>query len=197
MRDLEIRGAGNLLGGEQHGHLEAVGYDMYIKLLNDAVAEEKGEERPQQEAECLVDVQVDAHIPEDYISSLPQRLEIYRRIADIRTEEDQTDVADELIDRFGDIPVSVEGLLQVALLRNRAAAAGIREIQQKQGSFYLYPQALDPVVISRLVGAFKGRVMVNTLNKPYIAVKADPKKSALLDLKEILGHLLRQDDRKE
>ena len=109
MRDLELRGAGNILGGEQHGHMETVGYDMYLRLLGEAVSEEKGEEASSYELECLVDVQVQAHIPEGYIESLSQRLEIYRRISDIRSQDDAMDVLDELIDRFGEPPASVKG----------------------------------------------------------------------------------------
>ena len=128
MRDLEIRGAGNLLGSEQHGHMEAVGYDMYMKLLSEAVMEEKGEAPEKITKECLIDVRIDAFIPETYIESLPQRLAIYKRIADIRSDEDASDVIDDLIDRFGEPPASVEGLVKVALLRNSAADSGIYEI---------------------------------------------------------------------
>ena len=128
MRDLELRGAGNILGGEQHGHMETVGYDMYLRLLGEAVSEEKGEEASSYELECLVDVQVQAHIPEGYIESLSQRLEIYRRISDIRSQDDAMDVLDELIDRFGEPPASVKGLIDVALIRNTAASLGIYEI---------------------------------------------------------------------
>ena len=100
MRDLEIRGAGNILGGEQHGHMETVGYDMYLRLLSEAISREKGEDVQEYGQECLVDMQIQAHIPDRYIENLSQRLEIYRRIADIRTRDDALDVTDELIDRF-------------------------------------------------------------------------------------------------
>ena len=115
MRDLEIRGAGSLLGGRQHGHMEAVGYEMYLQLLNEAIAEEKGEPI-QKTAECVVDVQMEAHIPETYIESLSQRLDIYRKIAAITTEEDQSELLDELIDRYGEPPKAILGLLTVALM---------------------------------------------------------------------------------
>ena len=101
MRDLEIRGAGNILGAQQHGHMEAVGYDLYLKLLGEAIRREKGEDVQPLDEGCLIDVQIQAHIPESYISDLNQRLEIYRRIADVRTRDDALDVTDELIDRFG------------------------------------------------------------------------------------------------
>ena len=99
MRDLEIRGAGNILGDRQHGHMEAVGYDMYLRLLSDAIAEQKGELPPPSTEECLVDIRIPAHIPENYIESTAQRIEIYRRLASIKSIEDSTDIIDELIDR--------------------------------------------------------------------------------------------------
>ena len=139
MRDLEIRGAGSLLGGEQHGHMEAVGYDLYLKLLGDAVAQEKGEERPQQ-TECLLDLQIEAHIPERYIATNDGRLEMYRRIADIRSEEDALDVTDELIDRYGDPPKSVEGLSRWRFCATRPGSAASRKSNSKEGSFCCIPK---------------------------------------------------------
>lgn len=130
-RDLEIRGAGDILGSQQHGHMEAVGYDMYLKLLSDAIQEEKtGEILPPQK-ECTVDIGVDAHIPEDYIPTVKHRIYMYKRIASITSGEDAMDVMDELIDRFGDPPKSVKGLIDVALLRAYAAKSGIFEIKQE------------------------------------------------------------------
>ena len=137
MRDLEIRGAGNLLGAQQSGHMEAVGYEMYLQLLNEAIAEEKGEPI-QKTAECVVDLQMEAHIPETYIESLSQRLDIYRKIAAITTEEDQSELLDELIGRYGEPPKAILGLLTVALLRNRAAQLGITEITQRNQTLYFY-----------------------------------------------------------
>ena len=187
MRDMEIRGAGNLLGAQQHGHMEAVGYDMYLKLLADAVGEEKGETAAEA-VECLVDLPISAHIPDDYISDNAQRLEIYRRIADIRTVEDSMDVFDELIDRFGEPPVAVQGLVDVALLRNMAAAIGVREIKQQQDSLLLYTEKLDVELGGRLTAALPRRVMISAGNKPYYAVRIDRTggKDALDTLREAL-----------
>ena len=123
MRDLEIRGAGNLLGAEQSGHLIDVGYDMYLKLLEEAVLEEKGE-APARRASTTADLAVTANIPESYIPSEEQRMDLYRRIALIRTESDADDVLDELIDRFGEPPTSVTTLVRVALLRGRPEYKG-------------------------------------------------------------------------
>ena len=185
MRDLELRGAGNILGGEQHGHMETVGYDMYLRLLGEAVSEEKGEEASSYELECLVDVQVQAHIPEGYIESLSQRLEIYRRISDIRSQDDAMDVLDELIDRFGEPPASVKGLIDVALIRNTAASLGIYEIKQNAGALLLYQRKLDMEFVSRLIGAFKKRVLVNAGAKPYISVKLQAGDSPLETLRQV------------
>ncbi len=187
MRDMEIRGAGNLLGAQQHGHMEAVGYDMYLKLLADAVSEEKGVTAAGS-VECLVDLPISAHIPDSYISDNAQRLEIYRRIADIRTVEDSMDVFDELIDRFGEPPTAVQGLVDVALLRNMAAAIGVREIKQQQDSLLLYCEKLDVALGGRLTAALPGRVMISAGSKPYFAVRIDRTggKNALDTLREAL-----------
>ncbi len=171
MRDLEIRGAGSILGGEQHGNMEAVGYDMYLKLLADAVKEEKGEE-VKEELPCTVDLNVSAHIPPDYIESLPARLGIYRRIAEIKTEEDISDVLDELIDRFGEPPKAVEGLICVARLRQSAAKNGIHEIKEDTGGIRLNVKSLDPEVMLKLSAAFGKNVFVKgTAESPYYYVK--------------------------
>lgn len=133
LRDLEIRGAGNLLGAEQSGHMSDVGYDMYMKLLNEAVLEARGIEVPQK-ADCSADLAVAANIPERYISSSETRMDIYREIAAIRTEEEADDLLDELIDRFGDPPPGVSSLIQIALLRGEAGKAGFSDITQKHGN---------------------------------------------------------------
>lgn len=189
MRDMEIRGAGNILGGEQHGHMEAVGYDMYLHLLSEAIQREKGEQVQEYGEECLVDLQVQAHIPEDYIGDTGQRLDIYRRIADIRTEADAMDVTDELIDRFGEPPQSVNGLLQIALLRNRASHLGIREIRQQEGKLLLFRDGFDMKSVGSLVAAMRGRVMLNAGTKPYISVKIPAGTEPLETLRDTLSLL--------
>lgn len=156
MRDLEIRGAGSILGGEQHGNMEAVGYDMYLRLLADAVNAENGIES-HEEAVCTIDLNISAHIPENYIEHLPARLGIYKRIADIRTEEDMRDVVDELCDRFGDPPKPVMGLIDIAMLRNKASAAGITEITGNRTSALLHVTTPNPEVMDKLNTAFPGR----------------------------------------
>ena len=125
MRDLQIRGAGSLLGHSQHGHMEAVGYDLYVKMLGQAIARAKGEPVQRDKSECLVDLRVDAYIPEKYIADGPGRIEAYKRIAAIQTPEDAADVLDELIDRYGDPPPSVSDLVNVSLVRVQATAVGV------------------------------------------------------------------------
>ncbi len=170
MRDLEIRGAGNVLGASQHGHLEAVGYDMYVRLLSNAIKEKRGE-KPEPQAECTVDLQIVAHIPESYIPSTPDRLNIYRRIAQIRTEEDSRDVIDELIDRYGEPPSPVTGLIDIAFLRNRAIGLGIKEISERSGVLLIYFSQFDFTVASSLASALRGRVLISAGAKPYVSVR--------------------------
>lgn len=197
MRDLEIRGAGDLLGAQQHGHMESVGYDMYMRLLSEAVSEEKGEIPPDSQKECLVDVRMDAHIPESYIESLPQRLAIYKRIADIRTSEDASDVLDELIDRYGDPPKSVEGLIKISLLRNTASKLGIYEIGQKADSILLYSQLIDMRAVGLLGKYMRGRVMVSAGNKPYIAIKKLQKQEPTEAIEEAFAVMLHSKELEE
>ncbi len=131
MRDLEIRGAGNLLGAEQSGHMMSVGYDMYLKLLDEAVLEEKGE-KPKL-PDCTADLNVTANVDKDYVSRGEERMDLYRRMAAIRTQEDADDLLDEMIDRYGDPPKGVLNLIDIALLRAKAQAIGIQDIRQKAG----------------------------------------------------------------
>lgn len=172
MRDLEIRGAGNLLGSEQSGHLIDVGYDMYLKLLEEAVIEEKGEKR-RVHTECSADLAVSANIPDSYVESSEQRMDLYRRIAMIRTEEEADDLTDEMIDRFGDPPPGVNALIHVALLRGEAGEAQIREISQKSGYLRFVLGDFDMAKVSALYGQaeYKGRVKVEAGDKPCISLR--------------------------
>ncbi len=197
MRDLEIRGAGNLLGAEQHGHMETVGYDMYMRLLSEAVSEEKGEEPKTKAKDCLIDIRIDAHIPENYIESLPQRLAVYKRIADIKNDDDSLDVIDELIDRFGDVPKSVEGLVKISLLRNTASNLGIYEIGQKDECILLYSHKIDMTAVGYLSKFMRGRIMVSAGNKPYIAVKLLPKQSPIEAINQALAIMQKNEKEQE
>ena len=131
MRDLEIRGAGNLLGAEQSGHMMSVGYDMYLKLLDEAVLEEQGQ-APKQ-PDCTADLNVTAHVDKTYVARGEERMDLYRRMAAIRTQEDADDLLDEIVDRYGEPPKGVLNLIDIALLRANARNTGIKDIKQKSG----------------------------------------------------------------
>ena len=180
MRDLEIRGAGNLLGAEQSGHLMSVGYDMYLKLLEEAVLEEKGEKKATK-ADCVADFTVSANIPESYVRSAEQRMDLYRRIAAVRTEEDADDITDELIDRFGDPPRSVNTLLHIAILRGEAAEAGISELTQRSGKLYCRLVDFNMEKISKLyeMPKYKGKLKVEAGSVPAISIKLPEGKNSV------------------
>lgn len=137
MRDLEIRGAGNVLGAEQHGHMEAVGYELYCKLLNHAVKTEQGELAEQDSFETQIDCDLDAYLPDTYISFESQKLDMYQRIASIQNEEEAMDMEDELIDRFGELPVQAENLLRIVRLRVLAHQCCVTELELKKGCYKL------------------------------------------------------------
>ena len=188
MRDLEIRGAGNLLGAEQSGHMISVGYDMYLKLLEEAVLEERGE-KPEIKAECAADLAVSANIPESYVRSSEQRMDLYRRIAMIRAEEEADDLTDELIDRFGDPPPAVNALIYVALLRGEATRAGITDVSQKSGYLYFALADFDMERVSALYGRqeYKGRVRVEAGQKPRLSLKLKSAKRVLDDARAFVA----------
>ena len=169
MRDLEIRGAGNLLGAEQSGHMEAVGYDLYCKLLNDAVKELKGDTEAEEEFETTVDLEADAYIPESYIRNEVQKLDMYKRIALLQTEEELSELQDELIDRFGDIPQSVNRLLEIALLRNLAHEVYVTQLiwHGAKARLVLYPKAkLIAQRIPALLKKFNGKLKFSAEGTP-------------------------------
>ena len=141
MRDLEIRGAGNLLGAEQSGHMMSVGYDMYLKLLDEAVLEEKGQAA--NEPDCTADLNVTANIDKDYVQRGEERMDLYRRMAAIRTDEDADDLLDEIVDRYGEPPKGVINLVDIALLRANARKVGITDIRQKAGEIQFTLHALN------------------------------------------------------
>ena len=164
MRDLEIRGAGNLLGAEQHGHMEAVGYDLYCKMLNGAVRLLKGEIK-EEDFTTTMDLNVDAFIPDSYIPNEYQKLDFYKRIAAIENEEEMEDMTEELLDRFGDIPKKVEKLLKVAALKTMAHAAYVTSVEQKGARFVftMYERArVAPQRIPELIESFHGDLSIRT-----------------------------------
>ena len=196
IRDLEIRGAGNLLGAEQHGHLDAVGYELYIKLLNEAVLEEKGETVPVK-PECTVTLRCDAFISDKYVPYSAQRMGLYKRIAMLETREDRDDIIDELIDRYGDIPKATLVLLTIALVRAAAMRCGILNIVEEQTEIRILPSAFDFEVWSDLTSdsKYKGRIRVTMSEPPCIIFrkqKGDNVPDMLLVLFERYAELLKE-----
>ena len=198
MRDLEIRGAGNVLGAEQHGHMDAVGYDLYCKLLNQAVLALKGQkDRDEEDFETAVECDIDAYIPADYIKNEYQKLDIYKRISAIENEEEEFDMRDELIDRFGDIPKSVENLLTIAAMKAMAHQVYVTEAAIGRNEFKLsfYPKAkLNPEAITRVVADYQGRLTMSFQDAPVLLWKSREKNVTVADMvgqvKEVLKKLM-------
>ena len=192
MRDLEIRGAGNLLGPEQSGFMMSVGYDLYLKLLEEAVLEERGEEQ-KKETECTADLNLSAHIPERYVRSAEQRMDLYRRIAALRSREDADDLTDELLDRYGDLPASVQALLDVALLRCAAARLGITEITQKGAvvHFVFAVQVMDLQRIAAVCGMkkYRARLRLDAGSTPCLMLSVRPEDDVLRQCAELVDAL--------
>ncbi len=192
MRDLEIRGAGNLLGAEQHGHMETVGYDMYCRLLEECVNELQGKPVVAVDWEPQLDFEADAYIPASYIRSHRQRLEFYKKIAAIRTERDSIEVADELIDRFGDYPDCVGNLLMVAQVKILAKETEISQIAIKEGRVLCYfKNSFEPAVIAGMVGVYGGRFLLSAGQKPYFSYRMQEgeKRAVLSCIKSLLQTL--------
>lgn len=185
MRDLEIRGAGSILGGKQHGHMETVGYDMYMQMLNEAIAEAKGDPIPKVHS-CVMNLQIEAYIPETYIESMASRIDMYRKIASVNDSEDESELIDELIDRFGDPPKAILGLIKVSLLRNLAARLGISEINQKAEKLQFFIEQPTEAQIAALSIKYGKRIIFSCIDKPYIGVQLlRGQKSAVL-MEEVL-----------
>ena len=194
MRDLEIRGAGNLLGAEQHGHMEAVGYDLYCKMLNEAVKHLKGE-LSEESYTTTVDLNVDAFIPASYIPNEYQKLDIYKRIASIENENEMEDMLEELIDRFGDVPKKVQQLLNVALLKALAHSAYVEAVEQKgeRVKFVMYEKAKVKVEkIPELLEKYKGDLQFTVDTNPYFTYlkKGKSKKEKSEDILELVKNVL-------
>lgn len=191
MRDLEIRGAGNLLGARQHGHMEAVGYDLYCKMLNEAVKRLKGEKVENDEFETNIDLKMDAFIPADYIPNEFQKLDVYKRIAEIETEPERDDMVDELIDRFGEPPQSVCNLLEIALLKAKAHDAYITAIVERanQIRITMFPQAkVATDKIPDLLAAYQGKLRFVPETTPYF-VYQQKEEPLLRQLSELVNEM--------
>ncbi|MCH5267289.1 MAG: transcription-repair coupling factor [Lachnospiraceae bacterium] len=200
MRDLEIRGAGNLLGMAQSGHMEAVGYDLYCKMLNEAVRKLKGEETYAEDFETSIDLQVDAYIPATYIRSEFQKLDMYKRIAGIENAEEYADMQEELVDRFGEIPAAAENLLRVALLKAEAHRVGITQIAQKPSQIRIFLKEnaeISSEKLVKMVESYQGELKIvqgrEAGESPYFlyALK-QKKKSVAEELFQTVARLIRE-----
>ena len=195
MRDLEIRGAGNLLGAEQSGHMEAIGYDLYCKMLNDAVKRLKGEKDDIEDFETTIDLMIDAFIPATYVRNEMQKLELYKRIATIETEEEYSDMSDELLDRYGDLPMAVVNLLKIALLKAKAHKAYIVQIEQKGNQIVfkmnknarIKVEEIDPLLKEE---RYRNKMKFHMLETTFsYAWKGGAKKELLLTVEQVIEDL--------
>ncbi|MBQ7793108.1 MAG: transcription-repair coupling factor, partial [Clostridia bacterium] len=191
MRDLEIRGAGNILGAEQHGHMDSVGYDMYCRLLSESVREAQGLQTVN-DAEAVIDISVDAYIPEKYIKNQNQRIDAYKQIASIRSREDAEEVTDELIDRYSDPPKPVMNLIAIAEIKALCSSCGASEISEKAGRFIITfeKDALMPELVMKLIAKFPKNIKIGTGDVPQIIYFDKEMKNKTANVKFILQSII-------
>jgi transcription-repair coupling factor (superfamily II helicase) len=190
LRDLEIRGAGNILGPEQHGHMDAVGYEMYCKLLDESVREMQGEEILP-ELDTQIDLKVTAYIPGSYIENINQKIEVYQDIANLDKEEQISEIIDELIDRYGEIPKEVYNLLEVAKVKMHARELQVIKISQNDTSVVIQfnnPDVISNAAIQMLIDIYKSKIMFSSGAVPYITLRLQSKKDSDI-FKEVLNVL--------
>ena len=187
MRDLEIRGAGSLIGEMQHGHMDQVGYDTYCKLLDEVVKEMKGIEQDEEEIEITVDVNVSCYIPDEYISNENQKIEVYRNIALCRTEEDIKNIEEDVTDRFGKMPKEVYNLLEIAKIKEMASTNGILKIMQKGNNIVFYINKDNFVLdIDKLLKTYKNKIKFSPAKEPYVTYKLDNSNKVLEEITNFL-----------
>jgi transcription-repair coupling factor (superfamily II helicase) len=193
MRDLEIRGAGNLLGSEQHGHMQAVGYDLYCKMLNEAVKELKGTAKIEDKFETVLDLETDAYIPNSYIKNESQKLDIYKRIASLENGEECEDMLEELTDRFGDPPKAVMNLLEIARLKAEAHGLYITEVSGNSNRLKLTMYERANIVVTKipkLIERYQGALKFQASETPYIVYERKNNKTNELTVLKTLSFLL-------
>ena len=192
MKDLEIRGAGNLLGAEQHGHMDSVGYELYCKLLNEAVMELKGE-TVIKEFETLIDIKLNAFIPPAYIASEEQKLEMYKKISLISSIDDYYDVQEELEDRYGDIPRAVNNLIDVAYVKSEAhkiGAINVKQIKDKVLIYFKTDANVSGEKLMKLISESRGRILfTSTGGEPYLTYKLKDEKHILDEIKTLIKEI--------
>lgn len=190
MRDMEIRGAGNLLGSEQHGHMESVGYDMYCRLLDEAVSELKGEPTRREEAEITIDLNVSAYIDDSYIGIESRKIEMYKKIAAIRDEQDVLDIEDELTDRYGEMPEPVRNLVNIAYIKALSQSLDFISVSEKNDTVQFGlagAKKIDFKAIGKAAEKYKRQLLFNAGTTPYLVYRVMPgQKSRTLDNIKIL-----------
>ena len=190
MRDLEIRGAGSLMGEIQHGHMEQVGYDMYCKLLDEVVKEIKGEEVIE-DTDVQIELNVSSYIPENYIENGAQKIEVYQNIALCRCDEDIEDITDELIDRYGVIPTEIDNLLKIIKIKILSREKAILKVTQRKENivFYFEQTKFNIDIIDKLMKKFRNRIKFSPAKDPYITFKLLNERNVLEETIEFLENL--------
>ncbi len=189
MRDLELRGAGNLLGVEQSGHMVTVGYELYCKMLDETIGVLKGERLTEEEPEVTIELEVNAYVPDSYIADESQRIEVYQKIAAITSETEREDVIDEVMDRFGEIPKPVYNLTGVALIKERAKKAGVEKVSEEKGMVkltFISQNYMKAENISKIVVAYGRNVEIFGGRKPYIKLKIKENRKKVFETAELL-----------
>ena len=184
------------MGPEQHGHMETVGYDMYLKLLDEAVTEMKGELPKRASLETSVEFRVSAHIDARYIPDEDQRIDMYKSIASVENEEGAMDILDELIDRYGDIPEETRNLIDIALIKNMAISLGISSIKEKNDIVtlsYSGEVSIDPRIIMEITGKWRGHLLFSAGRQPYLTyrIKNQERGEMLKNIKILLHDLVK------
>ncbi len=191
MRDLEIRGAGSIMGEIQHGHMEQVGYDMYCKLLDEVVKEIQGQ-TIEEELEIQIDLNVSSFIPDEYIENPSQKIEVYQNIASCKKEEDIQDVIDEMLDRFGKIPKEIENLIEIARIKNLARKKFVLKINQRGNNiiYYFDEKKFDIQVVEKLMKIYKAKIKFSPSKiSPYITVQITNDFEVLKECKTFLERI--------
>ena len=193
MRDLEIRGAGNLLGAEQHGHMQSVGYDLYCKMLNEAVKELKGSAKVEDRYETVLDLETDAYIPNSYIKNEAQKLDIYKRIATLENAEECEDMTEELTDRFGEPPKAVMNLLEIARLKAKAHGLYITEVSGNAARLKLTMYEKANIVVTKipkLIERYQGELKFQAAESPHFLYERKNNKKNETNVLKVLSYLL-------
>ena len=187
MRDLEIRGAGSLVGEMQHGHMDQVGYDTYCKLLDQVVKEMKGIDI-EEDIDISIDINVSSYIPDEYIENGSQKIEVYQNIALCSTKEDIKNIEEDIVDRYGKIPIEVSNLLEIAKIKLMCKNIGVTKINQKQNSiiFNFNPEIFS-IDIDKVIKKYKNRVRFSPAREPYITYKLENSKNVLNEIQDFLN----------